>query len=293
MVAADVGLQVRPQEGRVPAEVGAHGRLGRAAPRERLEQPAQRPRAQGRDIGRPRGAGARRHWPAATTAAAARNGLAAVERRGAPAAVDHRGGPPGRVQPGEGSPGLVAVTVRCQRPGPVPVVQVVAPQQRRAGLRPVEFGRAAARGAQPAGVAEQGQRPVEQFGHVRPGRGAAAVERYEGGRPAADLRGGQPQQPVGRPGETPGEGPLAAQAHPGGDLLWPQVPHGPRVPCGRRRPAGGAGHSRDPVARRRAWAGHVKRLRHVSGAPRPAAPPRPGCPARTAVARSRGRRPRR
>ncbi len=90
MVATDVGLQVRPQEGRVPAEVGADGRLGRTAPRERLEQPAQRPRAQGGDIGRPRGAGARRHQPVATAC----NELSAGGRRGVPAAVDQRGGPP-------------------------------------------------------------------------------------------------------------------------------------------------------------------------------------------------------
>ncbi len=136
MVAADIGFQVQPQEDFVPAEVGAHGRPDSAVPRERLEQPAQRPRAQGCDIRRPRGAAVRHRG----SAAMGYSGPAAVKHPD-PAVVDHRGGSPGRVEPGEGGPGLVAVTVGCQRPGPVQVVQVIAPQQRCARLFPVELGR--------------------------------------------------------------------------------------------------------------------------------------------------------
>ncbi len=44
---------------------------------------------------------------------------------------------PGEPQPGEDGPRRAAIRISCQAPGPVPVVQVEAPQLGRAGLQPV------------------------------------------------------------------------------------------------------------------------------------------------------------
>jgi hypothetical protein len=201
VVPPEVGLCVTAEESGVRGELPEHRPLGQAPADQERVDPAQRPGAQG--------------------------GRVRVPGR-APPGADGRG--PRIPQGWKRRPCRRALAARGKPPGPVPVIQVKAPEQRLGhhrpvGRRPVGGAGRACRGDHAADT-KQAQLARQQRGRARPVPPHDRVERRERCRPSgrpgrARLVGTGEQQLAGKRHPVLQSRPLRAQSGPRGYLAGP------------------------------------------------------------------------